>query len=147
MTPPKKQRRQRLRPEQRRHEILSTAARIALEDGLERITLRGVAERLGVRPGLIGHYFPNSETLVAQAFEMAMEIERGYLFPVNQSANPLRVLRAYVVRAESRRAVPSARLRLNARHLSRYSAVLREALCRQENKDIQIIEGLIEAAL
>ena len=56
--------RSRKRPSERRAEIVREAAGIALTDGLERITLRAVAERLGVRPGLITHYFPVAEDLV-----------------------------------------------------------------------------------
>ena len=47
--------RARKRPEERRAEILDTAADIALREGLERITLRAVADQLGVRPGLSSH--------------------------------------------------------------------------------------------
>src|SRR4051794_21027519 len=73
--------RSRKRPEERREEILSAAAAIALDEGLERITLRAVAGRLGVRPGLISHYFPAAEGLVEEAFVRAATVERERFFP------------------------------------------------------------------
>jgi AcrR family transcriptional regulator len=68
-------------PEERRAEIVGEAARIALADGLEGITVRAVAEGLGVRPGLISHYFPVTEGLVIEAFVRAVTDERELLVP------------------------------------------------------------------
>ncbi|MDT7675852.1 MAG: hypothetical protein QOD82_3754, partial [Pseudonocardiales bacterium] len=41
------------------------AAELALANGLEALTLRRVAEALGVFPGLVNHYFPAVDELVA----------------------------------------------------------------------------------
>ena len=68
-------------PEARRAEIVATAARIALTEGLECVTLRRVAEELTVRPGLISHYFPSAEDLVAEAFSVAALGELDTLLP------------------------------------------------------------------
>ena len=40
---------------ERRAEIVAAAASIGIEEGLERITLRSVAEKVGVRPGVQPH--------------------------------------------------------------------------------------------
>ncbi|MFE6993528.1 TetR/AcrR family transcriptional regulator, partial [Streptomyces pharetrae] len=58
-------------PAARRAEIVDAAAGVALREGLECVTLRRVAEELDVRPGLISHYFPSADDLVAEAFGSA----------------------------------------------------------------------------
>ena len=124
----------RKRPGERRDEILSAAAAIALEEGLERITLRAVAERLGVRPGLITHYFPAAEQLVVEAFVRAAVIERERFFPADDST-PVRRLARFIAHIESGASTPLARMWLNARHLSRFSPSLNVALDEQDRLD------------
>jgi len=128
-------------PGERRAEILAEAARIALMEGLERVTLRGVAEQLGVRPGLIGHYFPAVQDLVIAAFELAIEGEREAMFPGDGS--PLEQIAHLVHRIESRRADDLARLWLNARHLSRFSEPLLASIEEQEALDRARLTELI----
>ncbi|MEU1973651.1 TetR/AcrR family transcriptional regulator [Microbacterium sp. NPDC019599] len=134
--------RTRKRPEERREEILSHAAAIALDEGLERITLRAVAERLGVRPGLITHYFPAAEDLVIEAFVRAAVVEREHFFPV--SGHPLGRLAHFIGHIESGASLPLARMWLNARHLSRFSPALDEALQEQDALDRERLIGIIE---
>ncbi|WP_284976996.1 TetR family transcriptional regulator C-terminal domain-containing protein [Arthrobacter sp. efr-133-TYG-104] len=55
-------------PHERAQEITDAARAIALEEGLGAITLRGVAARIGVASGLIAHYEPSVEALVARIF-------------------------------------------------------------------------------
>jgi AcrR family transcriptional regulator len=57
----------RKNPAARRIEILKAAGDIALAEGLESVTYRRTAERLGCAPGLIHHYFPVVIDLVAEA--------------------------------------------------------------------------------
>lgn len=141
MSRPTSQRIRKL-PEERRAEILSEAAQIALTEGLERITLRAVADRLGVRPGLINHYYPAAEDLVIAAFVRAVSEEREELFP-NGGAPVARM--AYLIsRIEGDRAFELARLWLNARHLCRFSPALAEALQAQEYLDRMRLTSLIE---
>jgi AcrR family transcriptional regulator len=134
--------RSRKRPEERREEILAHAATIALDEGLERITLRAVADRLGVRPGLITHYFPAAEDLVVEAFVRAAVAEREHFFPVD--GDPLGRLADFVGHIESGASLPLARLWLNARHLSRFSPALNAALEEQDALDRARLVGLIE---
>jgi len=132
-------------PGERRAEILAEAARIALTEGLERVTLRGVAEQLGVRPGLIGHYFPAVQDLVIAAFELAIKGEREAMFPGDGS--PLEQIAHLVHRIESRRADDLARLWLNARHLSRFSEDLLDSIEEQEALDRARLTALIESGV
>lgn len=134
--------RSRKRPEERREEILSAAAAIALDEGLERITLRAVADRLGVRPGLITHYFPAAEDLVVEAFVRAAVAEREQFFPA--SGQPLERLAHFIGHIESGASLPLARLWLNARHLSRFSPALNRALEEQDALDRGRLLALID---
>jgi len=134
--------RSRKRPEERRAEILEAAASIALDDGLERITLRAVADRLGVRPGLITHYFPAAENLVTEAFERAAVQERERFFPT--SGTPIERLAHFLGYIESGASLALARLWLNARHLSRFSPALDVTLREQDALDHARLTALIE---
>lgn len=130
----------RKHPEERRAEIVSEAAVIALAEGLERVTLRAVAEGLGVRPGLISHYYPAAEDLVAAAFVRAATEEREELF--SGAGSPFARLACLISRIEA--ADGLTKLWLNARHLCRFSPVLRQALLEQEQLGHRRLTGLIE---
>lgn len=128
-------------PEERRAEILESAAQTALDAGLERITLREIAERLGVRPGLISHYFPAVDELVAEAFARAVSGERDRLFVA--TGTPRERLAAFVARVESAEARVLGRLWLNARHLARFQPRLADAIAQQEALDEDRLSALI----
>ncbi len=135
----------RKKPETRRAEIVSAAAEIALEEGLERITMRRVADELGVRPGLIGHYFPVAEDLVAEAFGVAAAAELDELLPDRpEEPAPERLARFFSLTAGSAYDRMS-RLWLNARHLSRYRDGLRERVGEQEAQWRERLSGVIRA--
>lgn len=142
-------RRVRKQPEERREEILSAAAAIALAEGLERVTLRAVADRLGVRPGLITHYFPAAEDLVCAAFTRAADGEREQLFPAE--GDPLSRLRRFVAVIGGDQSRDLSRLWLNARHLSRFSPVLDAAVIEQEARNdagmVQLIQDGVAAGV
>lgn len=55
-------------PEVRRQEIIEAAAAIGAERGLESVTVRDVAARASVAPGLIHHYFPSLDALLTESF-------------------------------------------------------------------------------
>ncbi|MGX5696741.1 TetR/AcrR family transcriptional regulator [Agromyces soli] len=137
--------RTRKRPDERRAEIVREAALVALDGGLERITLRAVAERLGVRPGLISHYFPVADDLVIAAFVRAVADERDELVP--EHGTPIERIARMVARVESPEARDVSRLWLNARHLCRFNPALAEALAEQEELDRVRLLGLVEAGL
>jgi len=132
----------RMSPEARRAQILATAAELALAEGLERVTLRAVADRLEVRHGLITHYFDTAEDLVVAAFVAAASADRELMFPAD--GTPIARV-AHLARVnDSIEAGPLARLWLNARHLSRFSAPLAEALSQQDATDHDRLRALID---
>jgi AcrR family transcriptional regulator len=120
-------------PAARRAEIVAAASRVALTEGLECITLRRIAEELDVRPGLISHYFPAVEDLVAEAYGDAVASELDALLPADRAgATPTRHLARFFARASGPEFDDISRLWLNARHLSRYRPVLRDRVAVQE---------------
>jgi len=60
--------RTRKTPAERSAEILAAATLLAREQGLSALTLRAVAERAGVASGLIAHYQPSMDDLVARVY-------------------------------------------------------------------------------
>lgn len=138
--------RSRKRPEERRAEIVDAAASIALEEGMERITLRRVAERLGVRPGLITHYFPAAEDLVVEAFTRAALAERERFFPAD-SGSPLQRLAHFIDHVQKGLSSSLAKLWLNAQHLARFSPALDAALEEQDELDRARLAAVIEQGI
>ncbi|MEV5981460.1 TetR family transcriptional regulator [Streptomyces sp. NPDC052114] len=120
-------------PAARRAEIVAAAAAVALSEGLECVTLRRIAEELDVRPGLISHYFPSAEDLVAEAFGSAASAELDGLLPAERAdGTPVRHLARFFARATGEAYDDISRLWINARHLSRYRPVLRDRVAEQE---------------
>ena len=72
--------RKRLKPDERRAAMLNAAGVVLIEEGIGALTLRHLATRLGVAPGLVNHYFPEIEALIAEAFAIIAEGEVADLF-------------------------------------------------------------------
>ena len=82
---------------ERRTEIVQAASVLALAEGLESLTLRRVADALGVVPGLVNHYFRSVEDLVAEAFAAAAYGEFSTLFhEVDAAGTPLERMRRLI---------------------------------------------------
>lgn len=60
--------RTRMAPAERAAAILHAATSLAREQGLSALTLRSVADRAGVASGLIAHYHPSMDDLVARVY-------------------------------------------------------------------------------
>ncbi len=67
--------RTRKSPAQRSAEILDAATSLAREQGLSALTLRAVADRAGVASGLIAHYHPSMDDLVARVYSDLVHAE------------------------------------------------------------------------
>lgn len=66
----------RLPPEERERSIVDGAVALAAESGLEALTVRAVAARVGVTPALVAHYRPVMESFVAEVFTTIVAAER-----------------------------------------------------------------------
>ncbi|MFF1914209.1 TetR/AcrR family transcriptional regulator [Streptomyces sp. NPDC058239] len=120
-------------PSDRRAEIVDAAAAVALTEGLECITPRRIGEQLDVHPGLISHYFPAVEDLVAEAFGTAAAPNRTPSHPTGRAAEtPTKHLARFFALATGAAYDDISRLWINARHLSRHRPVLRDRVGRQE---------------
>ena len=62
-------------PTERAAEIAGAARDLALAEGLSAVTLRSVAARIGVAPGLVAHYEPAMDALVAASFRSVVSTE------------------------------------------------------------------------
>src|SRR5690349_7612779 len=60
--------RTRKSPGERSAQVLDAATDLAREQGLSALTMRAVAERAGVASGLIAHYQPSMDDLVARVY-------------------------------------------------------------------------------
>lgn len=67
--------RTRKAPAERAAEIVAAATAIARESGLSALTLRAVADRVGVASGLVAHYQPSMDDLVAAVYTDLVEDE------------------------------------------------------------------------
>ncbi|WP_030263731.1 TetR/AcrR family transcriptional regulator [Streptomyces violens] len=131
-------------PAARRAEIVEAAARVALTEGLECVTLRRIGDELDVRPGLISHYFPSAEELVAEAFSTAAAGELDALLPVDRpDGTPVQYLARYFALSTGEAYDDISRLWINARHLSRYRPLLRDRVVERELATDDRLEGLI----
>ncbi|WP_102191567.1 TetR/AcrR family transcriptional regulator [Microbacterium aurantiacum] len=66
----------RMSPEQRDRAILDGAIAQARDDGLDSLTVRSVAARVGVTPALVAHYRPAMGAFVAEVFGTIVGAER-----------------------------------------------------------------------
>lgn len=136
----------RKNPEDRRVEILNTASQLALSLGLEKVTMKLVAEHLEVRPGLISHYFRTIDDLLCAAFEQAATQEREGLFAAAED-QPLEAIRSFLSKVTASEFADLGKLWLDARHQSRYRVSLREVVTAQEQLTFNRLGELIGAAV
>jgi AcrR family transcriptional regulator len=116
---------------ERRSEIVRAASVLALAEGLESLTLRRVADVLGVVPGLVNHYFRSVEDLVAEAFAAAAHGELSTLFDeVDEAETPLDRMRALIALLMSDERDDISLLWIDAWNASRRSPALHAEVSR-----------------
>lgn len=77
-------------PEERERAILEGAIALACESGLESLTVRAVAARVGVTPALVAHYRPVMDAFVAEVFSAIVAAEREEVLGAFEPADGLR---------------------------------------------------------
>jgi TetR/AcrR family transcriptional regulator, transcriptional repressor of bet genes len=81
--------------EQRREEIAAAVWRIASRQGLDAVTIRGVAAEAGWSTGALHHYFSDKEELLLFAFRtIADRVGRRVARAREESGEPLELVRA-----------------------------------------------------
>lgn len=80
----------RMPPEERERAILEGAIALARENGLEGLTVRAVAARVGVTPALVAHYRPVMDAFVAEVFSAIVAAERDEVLAAVDPADGLR---------------------------------------------------------
>jgi TetR/AcrR family transcriptional regulator, transcriptional repressor of bet genes len=84
--------------EERRAELREAVWRLASRDGLEAVTVRGVAEEAGCSTGALVHYFDDKEELLLFAFRtVADRVMRRVAAAEEATTNPLELARAMLL--------------------------------------------------
>lgn len=123
---------------------MAAACRIALEEGLQSVTLRRVAEIVGIMPGLVNHYFPVADELAAFAFASAAAAEREMVFSMLPAgAGVAARLRCLLEALYAQGSDAISLLWLDAWQASRNRPALRAEVGRQMEAWQERLEGLI----
>lgn len=121
--------RRRKLPEERRREIVAAAARLAGKAGLGGISLRNVAQEAGVAPGLVNHYFPAVDQLVAEAFaQVGAEDMKEQFATIRKESAPVQQMRQYLKSALADEPDSMRLLAVEACYLARFQPLLSDAL-------------------
>jgi TetR/AcrR family transcriptional regulator, transcriptional repressor of bet genes len=84
--------------EERRAELREAVWRLASRDGLEAVTVRGVADEAGCSTGALVHYFDDKEELLLFAFRtVADRVMRRVVAAEEATTNPLELARAMLL--------------------------------------------------
>ncbi|MGO1570631.1 MAG: TetR family transcriptional regulator C-terminal domain-containing protein, partial [Canibacter sp.] len=136
--------RERLSPEARRKEILQAATERALEIGIERLTVREVANAAGVATGLIHHYFDGIHDLVAEVFTSVIGTDLDRLHSYAEDATATTQLQHYFVQSTSQDRSPVLRMWLGAWIEANANEQLEVAVRREMDRGYREIIDLIE---
>jgi AcrR family transcriptional regulator len=135
----------RMQPEQRRAAILDAAVEEISERGFARTTSRHVAARAGVTHGLLHHYFPDHDTLLAAAFEkMALEEMDEVREALASDRDPLAQLREFTEPYGPGGGESAYRFWLEAWAEAAHAPVLRETSDRLSKAWHDLVVGVIE---
>lgn len=140
--------RTRKSPEQRRAEILTAATALARTDGLETVTLRAVSEALGITGGLVGHYFPAVDELLAEAFTtLAQEEIDAISATVDPETDPRDAMAALLGLLVSDDRDPISLLWIDAWHLGRRRPAVQREVNRLSGTWMDLIRSVVDSGL
>ncbi|MBB6376349.1 AcrR family transcriptional regulator [Pseudonocardia eucalypti] len=129
----------------RRAEIVAEATRLALADGIDQLTLRAVADRLGVVSSLVSHYFPAVDDLLVEAFRTAAQADSAQTYAqVEQAGDPVAGLRTMLRLTISEERDRISTLWLGAWYAGRKRPVLHAEVTAEMGRDIERLSALIE---
>ena len=134
-------------PAERRAEVIEAAAAIAVRDGLDKVTAKRVAAAIGVRPGLVDHYF-TADQLVAAAFAYAATAESDGIFEEAAALpDPAGQVRYLLAACLGPSGDPISLLWLDAWQASRHRPALRHEVTAQMAKDIDRLTVIIQGGV
>lgn len=120
-------------------------AAIGLAEGLARVTARRLADAIGVRPGLVTHYFPTVDELLAEVFTTLATDGRLGFHPEDLSAlSPTDHVRGLIRRYVSTERDPVSLMWLDAWRQAADRAQLRAAVLLQMERDVENLTAVIE---
>jgi AcrR family transcriptional regulator len=136
--------------EARREALVAATLDLVAAGGVEAATVRAIAARAGVTPGLIRHYFGSKEALVAEAFDALMaRMTLTADASVPAAGTPTERLAGFVVASLRPPVMSAEQVGLWAGFLHRMKAdpALRDAHDRGYRRFRDRLEALIAAAL
>jgi AcrR family transcriptional regulator len=134
-------------PAQRRAEVIEAAAAIAVRDGLDKVTAKRVAAAIGVRAGLVDHYF-TADQLVAAAFALAAAAESDGIFEEAAALpDPAGQVRHLLDACLGPSGDPISLLWLDAWQASRHRPALRAEVTALMTKDHDRLAVIIQAGV
>jgi AcrR family transcriptional regulator len=78
-------------PRDRRIEVANAAWRVIVREGLDRTSMRAIAQELGATTGVVTHYFRDKEALILFALERVFEHVLVDMQAATQGRNGLEV--------------------------------------------------------
>lgn len=135
-------------PVERYNELLAAAIRVAVGQGLVRVTLRSVAAAAGVTGGLVTHYFDTVDTLISTAFRTAaeadLEVARAR---VASAADPTGQLNAMIDHLFAEDSLDATALWVDASSLGRHNAALAAVANELDEQWLDLLEGIVAAGV
>lgn len=136
--------RTRKEPERRRAEIVEVAIALADEIGLDRLTGRDIAERAGVAPGLVHHYFPQLDDLIVEAFRQVVATDIEQLAHGLDDLAPTAALTEFLGRSLARDRDTVLALWMSAWVATRRRPKLAREVDHQMRAGVGLLAGLLE---
>ncbi len=106
----------------RREALVEAALALVAEGGIEAATVRAIADRASVTPGLIRHYFATKDALIAAAFRALMERMVAESVAAAGDGRPAARLARFVAASLRPPVATASRVRLWAGFLARVQA-------------------------
>lgn len=134
--------RSRKDPAVRRQEILDAVIALGADQGLDKIKVRDVADHVGVAPGLIHHYFPSMDELLAESFGQWADASLEQLRGLHDEVPPRVALALLVADVSPRQRLWNDALSTATRH-----AQLRERARQLSEEYLAQVEAMIQAGI
>lgn len=136
--------RTRKEPAQRRAEIVEVAIALADEIGLDRLTGRDIAARVGVAPGLLHHYFPHIDDVIVEAFQHVVTTDIDQLAGGLADLPPVEAVTEFLHRSLTRRREAVLTMWMSAWVAASRRPKLAREVDRQMKAGVDLLAGLIE---